>query len=272
MNYQLLRDFYIVYVDEVWESQKTKSGLITVNTAVHNKDNSSEEVEDRGEHKRRYGWVVETPASFSDNALEMIDPGSPAPRRFVGHDWIQLMKIAGYRGYRDHENPAGKYYPSTFEQYETIKMRDMAKLVDVQRGDKVYFDHKSTDMERYMGRYKQGHLFSVQVNEIICSVKEKPVFEGYSKYKKNKIIPQGGWTLVKVLMEDWKDITTPSGVIIKVAPEALPLQGKVMYSQKKELEGQLVLFERDADAPIVVEGQELTSMRMDDILATIKPK
>lgn len=270
-RYQMLRDFYLVWVDQIWESKETKSGLITSNTNFIAKQNASEEVEDRGEFKRRYGYVMEVPASFSDNDVEMIDPGLPTPRRYVGHDWLQMMRIAGYRGYREHETPFTKYYPSTFERYETIKMSDIGKMVDAKVGDLVYFDHKSTDVERYMGPFKEGHLFSIQVNEIMCVVKESAIFAGYNKYKERRIFPQGGWVFVKLNMESWEDITLPgTDIVIKCAPEALPLQGKVVAAQNKKLEGKNVLFERDADAPITIGEQELTVMPESDILATIK--
>lgn len=267
MRYQLLRDYYLVQLDEIWESSKTKSGIITSNTAIQN---NVEEVDERGVFKRRYGTVIEVPASLSDNELDLIDPGSPQPRRFVGHEWIQHQNRLGQRGYRDHENPAKRYYPSTFEAYETTKFSDLAGLLDVKVGDRVYFDHKATDVERYMGRHGSGHLFSVGAHEILCRTKKSPVFRNHERYVRTEIFPQGGWVFVQINFETWADITTPSGVIMKVAPEALPLQGRVIAAQKKELEGKNVLFERDADAPITIDTMELTCMQQSDILATLK--
>lgn len=277
MKCSLVRDFFLVFVDDLWESHTTKAGLISSNTGWISGQNSSEETEDRGEHKRRYGIIVEVPCSYSDTALEMIDPGLPQPRKYVSHDWIQQMQNAGHRGYREHENPAGRYYPSTFEEYETVKMSDIGKRVDAKQGDKVYFEPRATDMERYMGAYNhnglEGHLFSVQVNEILCVAKKSPILINHEHYVKEKIYPQGGWVFVEISMEDWKDITTPAGVIIKVAPEALPLQGKILAAQREDLKpGLNVLFERDADAPITVDGVEMTCMQESDILAIIKPK
>lgn len=274
-KYQLVRDFYLVWVDRIWEDRKTKSGIITSALAVSNnsvKDhNALEELEDRGEYKRRFGRVIEVPASFSDADVDMIDPGLPQPRRYVSHDWIQGMKLAGWRGYRDHENPLDKYYPSTFERYEVITTSDIAKCVDVKVGDKIYFEHTCTDKERYMGRFDGGHVFSVRVNEVLCAIREVSIFQGSPKYKRDRIFPQGGWVFVKLNMEDWKDITTPGGIIVKCAPEALPLKGTVVAAQKKELEGKSILFEADSDAPVIVEGRDLTCMRESEILATIKP-
>ncbi len=274
-NYRLTRDFYLVFVDEIWESKKSKSGLITSVTANANNGaplQALEELEDRGEYKRRYGTVLQLPASFSNADLEMVDPGLPSPRRYVGHDWLQNMRNIEQRGYRNHEPAHRKYYPSTFDRYDTVTMSDYAKRVNVQVGDKVYFDHKSTDVERYMGRYKDGHIFSIAVNEIVCGVRQEKIFKGYSGYKSSVIYPQGTWVFVKLNMETWEDITLPgTNIVVKCAPEALPLQGRVVAAQKKELEGKNILFERDADAPITVEGKEMTCMEERDILAVIKP-
>lgn len=273
MKFQLTRDFYLVFLDEVWESHVTPSGVISSNTSIQN---TNEELEDRGEFKRRYGIVLQLPASFSDTPLEMIDPGLPPPRKYVGHEWIQMMHLAGYRGYRDHEQPEKYYYPSAMEEYETVKMSDYGKKMNVQVGDKVYFEHTSTDMERYMGAYThnglKGHMFSIQVNEILCVAKKSPVFINHEHYVREKIYPQGGWIFVELNMESWQSITTPNGVIVKMAPEALPLQGKVLHAQNSKLVGKDVIFNQDADAPVTIDGVEMTSMQEGEILATIKAK
>ncbi len=278
MKFRHTRDFYLVWVSEIWENRQTKSGLLTTNAAYHAKNNVVDEIEDRGEFKRRYGYVLEVPASFSDNEVKLIDPGSPAPRRYISHDWLQSMANSGYRGYRPQDNPARLYYPSTFERYETVKMIDIAARVDVKVGDLIYFEHTATDVERYMGAYEhkgvKGHLFSIQVNEILCMAKKSAVFINHEHYAKEKIYPQGGWVFVKLNMESWEDITLPgTKIVVKVAPEALPLQGKIIAAQRADLKPGLdILFEREADAPITVDGEDMTCMHEDDVLAIIKPK
>ncbi len=260
MKYRLLRDFYLVWLSQVWENP-SKSGLVTSATAMANNGapvNALEQLEDSHELRRRYGSVLEVPLMFSDNMVDIINPGSPQPRRYVGHDWIEAQ----------HQ----KQQPSTFEAYETVTMKDISKLVDVKQGDSVYFEPRATDVERYLGPYKEGHLFSVRVDEILCKTKKSPIFLSHQHHVQEKIFPQGGWVFVQIDMEDWADITTPSGIIMKVAPEALPLRGKCVAAQNSKLEKRTVLFERDADAPIDIDGRSLTCMRESDILATIKTK
>lgn len=280
MTYQLTRDFYIVWVDDIWESKKTKSGIITTNTALHSKNNAKDEVEDRGEFKRRYGIVQEVPAVFSSEMVEMIAPLNPQPRRYVDHEHIQRMHNSQARGYRDirirlvngseyHEDPRAHYYPSTFDKYEVIGKDKFARGNDINKGDVVYFDHTCTDVEHYLGAYKQGHLFAMSVENIMCVQREIQVFKGH-KLKQKRIFPQSKWVFVRLDMEDWKDVVNELGLQVKMAPENKPLQGTVVAAQNKELEGKTVLFERDADAPITVDNRELTVMRESDILATLK--
>lgn len=270
---QLTNDYYLVLIDKLFESSKTKSGIITMNTAVLRED-----VEERTEHKRRYGKVLEVPVNFTRDAVAMIDPGSPPPKRYVGHEWIEMMRSAGYRaGLRPYDEKV--YYPSTFEKYDTITCEDISKLVDVEAGDKIYFAESATEEERFMGPYNGGLMYAIRVDEIQAKVKTGAVLEGYSGLQRTRIIMQGGWVLVRVDMETWEEITIPipgqaQGIVVKAAPEAKPLRGWIeSVSHRKDLKtGDHIIFEKDADAPCTIEGKEYSIMKDEDILATIKPK
>lgn len=270
---QLTNDYYLVLVDQLFESSVTPSGIITRNTAV-----IDEETEDRSEVKRRYGKVLEVPLNFTDTVVAPVDPGLPSPKRFVGHDWIEMMRMMGHKqGVRPYDEKV--YYPSTFENYDVVTCADISKLVDAQPGDKVYFSENATEEERKMGPYQGGQMYAVRVDEIQAVVRKKAVFEGYNAYQKPKIIMQGGWVLVKLDMETWEEITIPipgqeQGLIIKSTPEAKPLRGWVeAVNHRQDLKrGDHIIFERDADAPCTIEGQDYTLMKDEDILATIQSK
>lgn len=262
---QLIRDYYLIYIDQLFESSTTKSGIITSNTAVVN-----EETEERSAHKRRYGIVLEVPAGFSDESVMFIDPGLPAPKAYISHEYIQSKRNAGHRaGKRNYDEKM--YQPCMFNHYESITCADIGKMVDIKAGERVYFTENATERERFMGRHNDGFMYAVRVDEIQAAVRESPIFEGYSSFKKKRIIMQGGWVLVKVNMETWQDITTPSGVIMKVAPEAIPLQGTIVeVSHRPDLKpGDKILFECEADAPCTVEGQEYVIMRDEDVLVKL---
>lgn len=268
---QLTNDHYLVLVDQLFESSVTPAGIITQNTAVINP-----ETENRTEHKRRYGKILEVPLNFTKNDVAMVDPGSPPPKRYVGHEWIEMMRAAGYRqGLRLYNERA--YYPSTFERYDVITCQDVSRLVDAKKGDKVYFTENATEEDRFMGPYKGGMLFAVRVDEIQAVVRETKIFTGYKK--QDRIFMQGGWVLVKIDMETWEEISIPVPgqaipLVVKKAPEAKQLRGWVEeVAPRPDLKrGDHIVFERDADAPCVVEGRDLTIMRDEDILAKINPK
>jgi co-chaperonin GroES (HSP10) len=271
--YTLLRDYYLVLVDDLWENGKTKSGIITVNTAYHSKNNAADETEDRGEFKRRYGKIISIPMEFSDDfMIDLIEPPSPQSRRYVNHAHIQKMNLRQERGYRDHEDPRRHYYPSTFEKYDFVSIRDVAKNNTVQVGDRAYFLPTATDVERYLGPYAGGHLFSVRADEIICTTKKSPIFVNHEHYVQTKITPQNDWVFAEIDMEDWEEITMKVGGVdmqVKVSPEAKPLRGKCVAGPT-ELVDKKILFEREADAPVTIDGRNLTCMRLGDVLATLK--
>lgn len=268
---QLTNDYYLVLVDQLFESSTTPSGIITKNTAAINP-----ETEDRSEHKRRYGKVLEVPLNFTDAHVSMVDPGYPAPKRFVGHEWIEMMRQAGHsQGLRPYDERA--YYPSTFEQYEQITCADVAKLVDVKKGDKIYFSENATEEERFMGKFQGGLMYAIRVDEIQAVVREMKIFTGMKPQK--RIIMQGGWVLVENDMETWEEISIPIPgqavpLVIKAAPEHKPLRGWVREVAKRpDLKvGDHIVYERDADAPCVVEGKELVIMKDEDILSKIRPE
>lgn len=280
---QLIRDFYLVSVDKIFESTTTPSGVISSNTATIDANQ-----EDRGYYKRRYGTVLEVPVTFSKDLVTIIDPGSPQPRRFVGHEYIQKMINIGYPE-KDFKN---RYYPSTFENYATITKSDISKMVNAQVGDRIYFMEQATDEDRFMGMHNGKYLFSISVDEIQMVVKKKHVFLNHEKHLRHSIHMQGPWVLCEPDMEDWEDITTPEGILMKVAPGAdwqqvvdddgktswqmnttgKPLRGvvKAVRDGKQYGVGDTVIFMRDADAPITVEGKEYTIIQEEDILAKIR--
>lgn len=268
---QLLRDFYLVLVDQLYESETTKSGIITRNTAP-----ISEEQEDRGAFRRRYGKVLEVPVGFSDGLISVKEPPGPAPRRYINHEWIQYMRNAQHKfGLRPYDEKL--YYPSTFEKYDILTCEEIARRVNVEVGDKIYFGENALEDERFMGRYQGKLMYSVRVDEIQAVIKMGVVFDGYGKLKAPKIYMQGQWILVKVDMSNWEDkpfnipgVEEP--VMLKVAKEGKPLKGKIQSSNRRDLKfGDEVFFEQDADAPCVIEGQEYSMMLEEDILAIIKP-
>lgn len=268
---RLTNDFYIVLIEKLFESSTTESGIITLNDAI-----VKEETEERMQYKRRYGKVLEVPLSFSDGHVDMIDPGAPAPRKFVSHDDIEMLRNLWGRmtGYVAYDSKA--YYPSTFERYECVTCADVARKVDVKVGDKIYFSEVATEEDRFLGKFQGGLMYAVRVDEVQAVVRDVPLFDGYGKKKAPKIFMQGGWVLAKVDMETWEEISinipgSPIPLVMKAAPEAKPLRAFIeAVSHRPDLKrGDHIIFERNADAPVLFEGEEMVIIKDEDVLAKI---
>jgi co-chaperonin GroES (HSP10) len=241
---------YITFTIEKRYEDKSKSGIITINEAWIDPEES-----DRFVLKRIFGTVVSIPKSFSDTKVTAIDPGLPTPKAFVGHEWIN-DKVN--RGYKNHSNK--DYYPSTFEGYEFITLKDISKLCDIQIGDVVYFDEKVTEPENLLGVKDGKELFKARIDEIFCAVRN------------NVIIMQGGWVLVEPDMETWDDITTKSGIITKIKPEATPLKGAIRHVREPHpfmRKDQNIIYKTDADWTLKVQGKEYYVIQENDILGEL---
>lgn len=247
------QDYIVFVIDKRYEDQGN-SGIIKINTAWINEEES-----ERFSHKRLYGEVISVPKVFSDARVKAIDPGLPTPKVCVDHDWIQDKRNRGYTNHsrRDH-------YPSTFDGYEFITMADIAKLSDVRVGDRIYFDEKTTEPENYLGKHNGKESFKILLSDIFCVVRD----EDAGPYVKKTIIPQGGWALIEPDMETWEDIKTKSGIIKKPSPEAKSLLGFIRHIRQRPdmTVGTKIIYVRDADWTIKVEGKDYYAIHEDDIL------
>lgn len=241
----------------MYEDGKTESGIITLNEA-----NINEEQDDRFQYKRLFGTVVGVPLSFSDQPISAVDEGKPAYTMFVGHDSIVDKRNRGYPWNNK------QYNCSTFDAYDIQTMADIGKMMNVKVGDKVYFDEKVTERENFMGHSsssalvgaKKSLIFRCPANQIFCKVEGK------------NLVMQGGWVLVEPDMETWEEITTPSGIIMKVSPEAKALRGWVRFiGERDDLKpGDHIIYINDADVRTTIEGVEYFCMLEEEILSKIK--
>ncbi len=243
-----LEDYITFTIDKRYEDV-AKSGIILINTAWIDDEES-----DRFIHKRLYGTVISVPLSYSDTKIRAIDPGLPQTKLYVGHDWI-MDKIN--RGYKNHSNT--DYYPSTVDSFEFVTMYDLSRLVDIQPGDRIYFDEKITEPENFLGMHQGKEYFKAAINEIFCVVRG------------GEILMQSGWVLVEPDMETWEEITTPSGIITKVKPEAKALRGFIRHIRNRNdmKPGQHIIYVSDADWTIKVEGKEYYVIQENDIIGSL---
>lgn len=265
---QIINDFFILSVDQKYESSLTKQGLVTLNTA-HQNDTEIE----RFANKRIHGYVESCPINFTRQVLDLVDPGAAAPRAYVSGDYIAAKARAGYK--MNHEF----YSCSTWEGFKRITVADIAAKCDIQRGDKVYFGEWVTEPDNELGKHRGRTLYKAGCNEIICSVRD------------GSIIMQGDWCLVEPNVETWEDIsiptpfvmngqplTNPDGsirmrpkeewIVKKSQPENKPLEAFMRhFSPFCDLQqGDKIIYNYGANWPMKVEGVEYFAVLKEDVL------
>jgi co-chaperonin GroES (HSP10) len=241
-------DYFLVTVDQKYESEITPSGIITTNAAFV--DVNYKETDDRYRYKRIFGRVEACPRGFSNTTHSLVDPGIPAPTKYMSHDMICQRIRMGHR-----EMSRRNYNPSSFDDFEKITLADIGRKTDIRRFDKIYFDYRVTEPDNLVGSHDGKELYKVRVDQILCSVRD------------GQIITQGGWCLVEPNMETWDEITTPSGIIMKPQPQAKYLEGVVRHIADGGIKpGDKILYEKNADWTVKVEGVDYYSIEEMDIL------
>lgn len=243
----VINDFFIVAIEGKYENGKTASGIILLNDAY-----TEDWAEEHLKYRRKTGVVMTTPLNFSDTVIDVKIGGMPEPKVFVSGEQLEQLH-AGYSKRRIN------YQPSTFEGYPTVTLADIGALVDVKRGDKIYFDQFVTDQENFLGKHNGKDLYNCRVDQIYCAVRD------------GKIVPQGQWCVVKPDMESWSDITTKSGLLKKPSPEAHYLLGYVeSIRPRPDIQpGDHILYQRHADYETMIEGQKYFVMKEDDVLCRV---
>lgn len=246
---QIINDYFLMTVDQRYESTISPSGIITLSSAwIH------EEVIERFDYKRIYGKIQSVPLNFTEFALEPVDPGYPNPKVHLPAEFINQRKNSGYKRYGNHNyNCAGN------DGFELITRATIAEKTDIRVGDKVYFDPRATEDENLVGRHNKHELFKIAPEEIVCTVRD------------GEILMQGEWCLVEPNMESWEEITTKAGIIMKPRPEAKFLQGIMRHFQYHEdlLEGDHIVYVKGADWTMDIEGKKYYAIEWRDIVAKI---
>lgn len=247
---QILKDFFMMTVDQRYESSISPSGIITLNTAWVN-----DETIERFDNKRIYGRIEACPVGFSDQVVELVDPGFPNPRKYISGEYIEEKVNRGY--WKMNNN---FYTCTTFEKHDTVTCADIAEKCDIRRFDKVYFDPRVTEPENRLGSHNGKELYKIRVDQIICTVRD------------GEILPQGEWCLVEPDMEDWSEIMSPKGIYMKPRPEAKHLRGIMRHFQHRDdiREGDKIIYMKGADWLLKIEGKKYYAIEAQDILAKLQ--
>jgi co-chaperonin GroES (HSP10) len=257
---RILHDSYMVTIDQEFEVVRMKSGLDSLNAAYF-----EEEQESKYKFRRQWGTVINVPAVFTDDKdhpFDIIDTGIPQCRKFIPSELIQAMANQGY-------TKLPVYWPSTFDEFETITLADIGAKMGVKKGDKIYFDYQISDKENFLGMHNGAKMYKVNVDQIYCSVRRER--SKIDRRYRDVIYMQGGWVLVKPDVESWEEIKTATGLLRKPKPEAKALQGFVQHIRPgiDMKPGDHIVYIRHADYMVQIEGTMYYVMREDDILCRV---
>lgn len=203
---QIIDDFFMISVDQLYESSVNKDGILTLASSWVN-----DKTIERFGHKRVYGRVEACPLSFSGKVVELIDPGYPNPKVHVSGEYIGRQRRMGYKTDKLAYSCAG------CDEYDVQTVADVAATCDIRRFDTIYFDPIVTEPDNYLGPHEKRHLYKVLPTDVICVVRD------------GQIIMQGDWCLLEPVKETIEDITTPSGIMMKPLPGEKYMQGTVRH-------------------------------------------
>jgi len=116
----------------------------------------------------------------------------------------------------------------------------------------------------------------VNVTEIFFRVStnlERGYSEQYGEefFNTEDKLTQGEWVLISPNKETWDEITTPSGIITKVAPQNKWLEGIVAFSHYDHCkQGMRIVYLPNADCEVTVEGEKYFVMPVQDVMGEIK--
>jgi len=234
----ILHDHYLISVPKVFDDLESETGIIGRNIHWY-----IDEERDRYSRKVRKGVVIAKPTSFSEGLYQPIDPGVPNGTVYIGHDQIQEARNMG-RG------NLPKYNPSTKETIDYISLADIARLVDVEVGEEVYFHPNVTEPDNL---HAEG-VYKALPDQLICV--------GHRM--------QAGWVLVEPVAED----VTSDGFITSVDAGTKLLQGIVRHIRNKpDLKpGDHVFFQEDSNWEYEVEGVTYFAMKEENIWLKVLPQ
>ena len=128
-------------------------------------------------------------------------------------------------------------------------------------GDKVYCHHFVADEKNFIDIY--GDKLSLLNYNMF-----------YARVRDGKIHMLSDWVLVEIIKDTKEELQTESGIWVKTQKEKKEQIGKIKYVNSKSIDdgfkpGDTVMFMKDADYEMEVEGEKLYRMRNQDILARI---
>jgi co-chaperonin GroES (HSP10) len=147
-----------------------------------------------------------------------------------------------------------KYVPKRISSYFKTEM-------ELAPGDKVYCHHFIAD-EKNMIEIHGEKLSRLNYGML------------YARVRDGKVHMLSDWVLVEIIKDKEEELKSESGIWLKTKEEKKEQIGKVKYVNSKSIDdgfkpGDTIMFIKDADYEMEIEGQKLYRMRNQDILAKV---
>lgn len=281
---QALYDWVFFTTDSLYNEKLSQH--IYYNTAWLDEEESARHV-----HKKIWGEIISIPISLSKEVIgKKLDTGVPARENITPEKIREMVEV-----YKDKTWGRDSYYCTPYYP-EEITLDSLTEKMDMQVGDRIYFDYNTLEEENNLGYYNGKMVFKVRYDDVICVVRKPtrkqaeemaPEYKQHleNKYKDriipigeiidfilnegNRIIMQAGWTLIRPEMEKWEEFTTQSGIITKCKLDPKPLRGFISYIDHSDFglkKGDRIVFHPDANWLNIIEGIEYYVIKEKDIL------
>tara|TARA_R110000824_G_scaffold316174_4_gene503387 strand:+ start:629 stop:1210 length:582 start_codon:yes stop_codon:yes gene_type:complete len=135
--------------------------------------------------------------------------------------------------------------------------------LDIKKGDKVYCHHFLTSEENKIHFHDEDKVYSVHWSNM------------YARVRKGKLKMLHHWNFVKQKIEEESNYMSESGIYLKPEAEDEELYGYVEH-MNDELKGwgikkgDEVIFSKNSEYDMYIEGEKLLRMRNFDVLAKIE--
>jgi co-chaperonin GroES (HSP10) len=222
--------------------------------------------------QRHYGIVVGVPGRLSsDDKIRQVDPGFPAPSRYIPSEQVEAM-VTNWIANNGKTNapPVDSYscLPTFVHKWETADQFEM----EAQVGDKIYFHYNTVDDENLIP-YAGDKVYKLKYSQALCVVRDGIIFPVAGTVLVEPIWEEG----VEDLGEGKKGKVSQSGIVTELHEKPKHLEGIVRYvcSPMKGEEtglkpGDKIIYIQHADWEIDIEGKTFYVMKYWDILAKIE--
>ena len=178
------------------------------------------------------------------NTKDEVDVGGK--KLFIDTSWYEYDHVIQYATVR--------YVPKRISSYFKTDM-------ELLPGDKVYCHHFIAD-EKNIIEIHDEKLSRMNYGML------------YVRVRDGKINMLADWVLVEIVEDKEEELKTDSGIWIKTEKEKKEQIGKIKYVNSKSINngfkpGDTIMFTKDADYEMEIEGEKLYRMRNQDILVKV---